>query len=195
MSSILSAAILLFMVMDPFGNIPLFLTTLDRVPEARRRRVLVRELMIALGVLVVFWLAGPLFLRVLQISASSLRIAGGIVLFLIALQMVFGKTDGGFGSDTESEPLVVPLAVPSIAGPSALATVLLMVGQQPARRLDWLLALLLAWLGTALVLLPCVRIGKLLGRRGVDAMGRLMGLILTTLAVEMFLQGLREVWP
>jgi MarC family membrane protein len=194
MHSTLSSAILLFRVMDPFGNIPLFLTTLDRVPEPRWRKVLVRELLIVLGVFIVFWLAGPLFLKVLQVSASSLRIAGGIVRFLIALQMVFGKADGGMGGDPGVEPLVVPLAVPSIAGPSALATILLMVGQQPVRRFDWLLTLLLAWLRTALVLLPCARVGKLLGRRGVDAMGRLMGLILTTRVVEMFLQGLRDVW-
>jgi multiple antibiotic resistance protein len=190
--SVISACILLFMVMDPFGNIPFFLSVLKTVPEERRRRVITRELLIALLILVVFLFLGPYFLGVLQISESSLRIAGGIVLFLIAIKMIFGETQEMFKGTPEGEPLVVPLAVPAIAGPSTVATILLLVAQEPSHWPEWLLSLSLAWLSTALILLSSTELARFLGARGLTAVGRLMGLILTAISVEMFLQGIRQ---
>jgi len=178
--------------MDPLGNVPLFLSALQNVPEKRRWRVVLRELLIALGVLVVFLLAGPFLLHALHISESALRVAGGIVLFLIAVRMVFPRGDeAGIGNHDE-EPFIVPLAIPFVAGPSAMAAVLLLVSQDPSRKLEWLVALILAWLVTAVVLGSGNLLHRLLGNRGLLAMERLMGMILTTLAVEMFLCGLKQ---
>jgi multiple antibiotic resistance protein len=189
--SIISACLLLFMVMDPFGNTPFFLSVLKTVPKERRKRVIIRELLIALLILMVFLFVGPYFLRVLQISEPSVRIAGGLVLFLIALKMIFGGTQEMFKGTPEGEPLIVPLAVPAIAGPSTVATILLLVGQEPGRWPEWLLSLCLAWLSTAVILLSSTELARFLGERGLTAIERLMGLILTAISVEMFLQGIR----
>lgn len=189
--TIVSAAILLFVVMDPFGNMPLFLSVLDAVPAERRRKVVARELLIALIMLVAFLFLGPHLLAALQISQPSLRIAGGIILFLIAVKMVFGGAGQMFKDASDSEPFIVPLAVPSVAGPSATATVLLLAGQEPGRWAAWLLAILLAWLATAVILLASTKVAFLLGKRGLCAIERLMGLILTAVSVEMFLVGVR----
>ena len=191
--TVISAGILLFLVMDPFGNIPLFLSVLSTVPAARRRRIVVRELLIALLILVVFLFVGPHFLVALRISEPSLRMAGGIILFLIAIKMVFGGTEQMFRDTPDGEPLIVPLAVPYVAGPSTTATVLLLVGQEPGRRPEWLLSLALAWLANVVVLLCAPKIAAVMGRRGLCAIERLMGLILTAISVEMLLQGILTV--
>jgi len=192
--SVISAGILLFMVMDPFGNTPLFLSVLEAVPMERRRRVVLRELLIALLILILFLFVGPHFLMALHISEPSLRIAGGIILFLIAIKMIFGGTDQMFKGTPERDPLIVPLAVPYVAGPSASATVLLLVGQEPSRWPEWLLSLFLAWMGTAVILLFSTKLAGFLGRRGLCAIERLMGLILTAISVEMLMQGIRTVF-
>ena len=192
--SLVSASILLFLVMDPFGNTPVFLSVLNAVPSERRQRVIIRELLIALLVLIMFLLVGPSFLKVLQISEPSLRIAGGIILFLIAIKMIFGRTKDMFKDTLGGEPLIVPLAVPAIAGPSAVATLLLLVGQEPGRWPEWLLSLFLAWLSTAVILLFSTKLAKFLGERGLSAIECLMGLILTAISVEMFLQGIRTAF-
>ncbi len=191
--SVISASILLFVVIDPFGNVPFFLSVLDAVPVERRRRVLARELLFALLVLIAVLFAGPKFLEAIRISRPSLHIAGGIILLLIAIKMVFGGTAEMFKEIPQGEPLIVPLAVPSIAGPSATATVLLLAGQEPERWPAWLLAVFLAWLASAAILLLSTTLASLLGKRGLCAIERLMGLILTAVAVEMFLNGVRAL--
>ncbi len=189
--TIVSAAILLFVVMDPFGNIPFFLSVLDAVPVERRRKVVARELLIALIILAAFLFAGPCLLAALQISQPSFQIAGGIILFLIAVKMVFGGAGQMFKDTPDGEPFIVPLAVPYVAGPSATATVLLLAAQEPGRWPTWLLAILLAWMAASAILLSSTKLAFLLGKRGLCALERLMGLILTAVAVEMFLGGLR----
>ena len=179
--------------MDPFGNVPVFLSILKEVPPQRRQKVIIRELFIALIVLLLFLLAGPHLLKTLQISEPSLRIAGGIILFLIAIKMVFGKL-GEMFSPLEEEPFIVPLAIPCLAGPSAIATVMLLTGQEPHRWYEWVISLLLAWVLTGIILLLSARLDQLLGEKGMNALQQLMGLILTALAVEMFIQGVRTVF-
>ena len=191
--SILSASILLFLVMDPFGNAPVFLYVLKGVPPQRRQKVIIRELFIALIVLLLFLLAGPHLLKALHISEPSLRIAGGIILFLIAIKMVFGNVGDMFKDPLEEEPFIVPLAIPCLAGPSAIATVMLLTGQEPHRWHEWVLSLLLAWISTSIILLLSAKLDRVLGEKGMSALQHLMGLILTALAVEMFIQGLRTV--
>ncbi len=188
-----SAAILLFFVMDPIGNIPLFLAALKPVDPVRRFRVVGRELLIAYALLVAFLFVGRPLLSMLAISEPALTIAGGIVLFLIALRMVFPAEHGKLGEDIDGEPFVVPLAVPYIAGPSALATVLLMTSRDPARRTDWFFALYAAWLASAVILLLGARLSHFLGAKGITAIERLMGMVLVASAVQMFLDGVAKV--
>ena len=188
-----SAAILLFFVMDPIGNIPLFLAALKPVDPVRRFRVVGRELLIAYALLVAFLFVGRPLLSMLAISEPALTIAGGIVLFLIALRMVFPAEHGKLGEDIDGEPFVVPLAVPYIAGPSALATVLLMTSRDPARRADWFFALSAAWLASAVILLLGARLSQFLGAKGITAIERLMGMGLVASAVQMFLDGVEKV--
>jgi MarC family membrane protein len=189
--TMLSATILLFLVMDPLGNILLFVTALQNVPAARRKRVVTRELLIAYAVLVVFLFTGEHLLRALNISGSALTIAGGIVLFLIALRMVFPSAENTLAEHVQGEPFLVPLAIPYVAGPSTLATLLLLMSREPQRWPEWLLALTLAWLASAAILVLGGRVGKFLGKRGLLALERLMGLLLVALAVQMSIEGLR----
>lgn len=189
--SIASAAILLFLILDPLGNVPVFLGLLKPLAPARRRYVLRRELLIALAVLMVFLWAGQWVLQAMHLRQESVSIAGGIVLFLIGLRMVFPSAEGVFGAAGEGEPFIVPMAIPMIAGPSGMAAVMLLGSQAPTRMLDWTLALLIAWFATALILYSATYLYRLLGRSVLLAVERLMGMLLIALSVQMFLDGVR----
>ena len=186
-----SAAVLLLLVIDPFGNVPIVVSALSNVAPSRRARVVLRECIAAYVILLAFMFGGQTFLQWLQLSEVSLAIAGGIILFLIALRMVFRHPEGLFGDVPGSEPFLVPIAIPSIAGPSALATVMLMVSRNPAQWLAWVVALTAAMTVATLVLLASYRLQRVLGERGMLAVERLMGLVLTALAVQMLLDGVR----
>jgi MarC family membrane protein len=188
----LSAGILLFLIMDPLGNIPLFLSQLRQVAPERRRRVLVRELVIALVVLFAFLFGGRYVLGALQLRQESVSIAGGIVLFLIGVKMIFPPRDGDmFGASAAGvEPFIVPMAIPGVAGPSAMAALMLMTNSQPGRTADWSLALFAAWLATAVILLSSTVLFRILGNSVLTALERLMGMLLVALSVQMFLDGI-----
>jgi multiple antibiotic resistance protein len=185
-----SAVITLFLVMDPLGNVPIFLSVLKQVQPERRRKVLVREVLIAYAVLLLFLLVGDHALRLLHIQQESISIAGGIVLFIIAVRMIFPQR-GDHAERIEGEPLVVPLAVPLIAGPSTLATLLLLQRSPESSSLLLWLALTIAWLGTATILIAAPAFYRALGSRGLAAVERLMGMILVMISVQMFLDGVR----
>lgn len=187
--SIASAAILLFLILDPLGNVPVFLGLLKPLPPARRRRVLVRELLIALTVLMVFLWAGQWVLQAMHLRQESVSIAGGIVLFLIGIRMIFPTGEGLFGDTPEGEPFIVPMAIPLVAGPSGMAAVMLLGSQAPDRMGAWTLALLIAWLGTAVILYSATYLYRLLGRGVLIAVERLMGMLLVALSVQMLLDG------
>jgi multiple antibiotic resistance protein len=187
--STLSAAILLFMILDPLGNVPIFLSLLKPLPPARRRIVLARELLIALAVLMGFLWGGQYILEAMHLRQESVSIAGGIVLFLIGLRMIFPSPEGVFGETPDGEPFIVPMAIPLIAGPSGMAAVMLMSNSEPGRMGDFSLALLLAWLATAVILFSATALYRLLGRRALAAIERLMGMLLVALSVQMFLDG------
>jgi MarC family membrane protein len=186
-----SATILLLLITDPLGNIPIFANALRGVAPERRSRVILREVLIAFALLLTFMFVGDAFLRVMNLSQLSLQIAGGVVLFLIALRMIFPPPRAPQDAP-QGEPLIVPLAIPALAGPSALATVMLLVSQAPERRLEWVAALCVTMVVCAVVLLLAERMQRVLGDRVVVAFERLMGLILVAIAVEMLLRGLRE---
>ncbi|MCR9218314.1 MAG: MarC family protein [Phycisphaerales bacterium] len=186
-----STAALLFFIIDPFGLIPLFLSVLNKLPEERRTKVLVRELLIALVALLVFLVAGKYLLRTLHISEPALTIAGAIILFLISLTMVFPSIKLSMESEGSGEPFIVPLAIPLFAGPSAIALVMLIgSGQQPGGWPQWIGAVVIAWAGASAVLLLGAKLAKLVGARGLIALERLMGMLLIAISVEMMLSGI-----
>ncbi len=192
-----SATILLLLITDPLGNIPVFVSSLRAVPTERRARVIMREVLIAFVLLLTFMFVGDSFLRAMNLSQVSLQIAGAVVLFLIALRMIFPPR-GESTPVPQHEPLIVPLAIPALAGPSALATVMLLVSQAPDRRLEWVGALMVTMAVCALVLLLAERLQRLVGERTISAFERLMGLVLVSISVEMLIRGLRTLsqhWP
>lgn len=186
----LSAALLLLLILDPLGNIPIFLGLLKPLPPRRRRWVLAREMLIALAVLLTFLHGGQYVLKLLHLRQESISIAGGIVLFLIGLRMIFPSPQGLLGDLPEGEPFIVPMAIPLVAGPSGMAAVMLLASTEPARMADWSLALLLAWLGTAGLLSAAFTLYRVLGPRVLVAMERLMGMLLVAVSVQMSLDGL-----
>lgn len=193
-----STTILLLLITDPLGNIPIFVNSLRAVSPERRSRVIVREVLIAFLILLTFMFAGQSLLRAMSLSDVSLQIAGAVVLFLIALRMIFPPPPTPSTTHTPLEPLIVPLAIPALAGPSAMATVLLLVSQAPERRLEWIAALCVTMSVCALVLLGAERLQRRIGERGISAFERLMGLILVAMSVEMLVRGLQALsrnWP
>lgn len=187
--TIASAALLLFLILDPLGNIPVFLSILRRLPPRRQRIVIARELLIALGVLMLFLWGGQYVLEAMHLRQESVSIAGGIVLFLIGLRMIFPPPEGLMGELPEGEPFIVPLAIPMVAGPSGMAAVMLMGSQEPGRMGDWSLALMIAWGLTAAILFSATYLYRWLGTRVLMAIERLMGMLLVALSVQMLLDG------
>ncbi|WP_218280930.1 MarC family protein [Verrucomicrobium spinosum] len=177
---------LLLIVLDPLGNVPVFSSLLRQVEPARRKRVILRECGIALVVLFLFLAFGGGFLKLVGLSQSSLGIAGSIILFMIALRMVFESTEKVFGGLPQGEPFIVPMAIPMLAGPSALATVILFTTREGISTLGAVGAISIAMGVTCIVLLLGERIIRLVGERGLAAMERLMGLLLTAIAWRCF---------
>ena len=192
-AEIISSAVVLFFVMDPLGNIPIFLSLLKDIEPKRRWKIISRELLIALVILLIFLFFGQQLLNLLQLESESVSIAGGIILFIIGIRMVFPSRRGIIGDQLEGEPFIVPLAIPLIAGPSALATLMLLVNSDPTSILNWLSVLMIAWTLTAVILLSAPIFYKILRKRGLAAIERLMGMILIMIAVQMFVTGIRSI--
>jgi small neutral amino acid transporter SnatA (MarC family) len=188
--TIASAALMLFLILDPLGNIPVFLSLLRALPPARQRIVLARELLIALGVLCAILWGGKYGLELMHLRQESVSIAGGIVLFLIGIRMIFPPPEGLMGEIPDGEPFIVPMAIPLIAGPSGMAAVMLMGSTDPGRLDDWSIALLIAWAATAAILFSATILYRFLGPRVLTALERLMGMLLVAISVQMFLDGL-----
>ena len=188
---LLSATLTLILIMDPLGNTPMFLSILNKIPdENHRRKILIQELLL---VLLVFLFMGRHLLQWLNLQPQSLRIGGGIVLFLIAIKMIFPPSSGGIMRQfPEGEPLLVPLAVPLLAGPSTLAMLILLSSNAPEKWMSWLLAVILAWLLTSVVMICSGSLLRLLGEKGLVAVERLMGMVLVTLSVQMLLDGFSD---
>jgi MarC family membrane protein len=189
-----SALILLLLVLDPLGSLPIFIPIMRTVPPQRRTLVALREVGIAFAVLFAFMFFGEVFLRVMRLSERSLEVAGGVILLMVAIRMIFSSEGGVYGTPEGEgrEPLIFPLAVPLLAGPSAMATVLLLASRQPDKLVQWVGALAVAMVVSGAVLLLCDRIRRMLGDSVVSALEKLMGLVLTAIAVEMILAGLKR---
>ena len=191
MDLILATTITIFIVLDPFGNLAVFHTVMSYCPEKDKNRILIREHLIALFVLMIFLFGGQPILSFLGLHQSTLRIAGGIILFLVAIGMVF-PTKSVLGGDTDEEPFIVPLAIPLIAGPSTLILLLILARQHSGHIGSIAIATFIAWLASASILLASPLIMRFLGRKGTRALERLMGMLLVIIAVQMFLDGVSE---
>lgn len=190
----IATTLLLFIVLDPLGNIPIYLSQLRVVPEQRRRFVALRELCIAYLLLLFFFFAGSAFMKLLSLDIAAVNIAGAVILFLIALRMVFPSPEGLFGNTgISSEPLIVPLAVPAVAGPGALSVVLLLREANPGQSMTLFTALTVAWLISAVILSSAHRLQRILRDEGILAMERLMGMVLVIIAIQMLLNALRLI--
>jgi multiple antibiotic resistance protein len=190
--SVITAALTILLVIDPFGNVPVFLAILEKVDARRRRIVILREMGIAFVVLTGFLFLGKYILAGLSITSPALTISGGVVLFLIALRMVFPGQAPLSHDPAARDPFIVPLAVPLVAGPSTMTTLVLLSTSQPQHMMRWFAALAIACASSTVVLVLSDTLRRILGTRVLLAIERLMGMILTTIAVQMLLTGLRE---
>jgi MarC family membrane protein len=190
--SFLSAFVLLLLVLDPFGSLPIFVSVMQKVDPARRTRVALREVLIAYAVLLAFMLAGQSFLQLMHLTQRSLQVAGGVILMIIALKLIFAGGGDLYATEEQREPLIFPLAVPLLGGPSAMATVLLLASSDPQRMPYWIAALTAAMAVSGVVLIAAGPIHRLLGNSVVIAIEKLMGLVLTAIAVNMILAGLKD---
>lgn len=189
-----SAAITLFLIMDPLGNLPVFMSVLKTIEPKRRRFVLIRELLFSLLIMMGFLFSGQAVLDFLSVKQETVSIAGGIILFLIALKMIFPQPGGVTGLPLTEEPFIVPLAIPMVAGPSILAALILLANQDHSRMLDWSLALGAAWFISATILMFSSVLHRLLGERGLIAIERLMGMILIMISIQMFMDGVGQFY-
>lgn len=189
---IATAAVTLFLIMDPLGNVPIFNAILSNIEPKRRSKIVARELVIALIILLGFLFAGNSILSFLGLTQSSLNIAGGVLLFIISLRMIFPGRRDSVDDVEEEEPFIVPLAMPMIAGPSTIAVLLLLSSNQPGQITEWSVALLLSWLVTTILLVLSPKIMVLIGQKGSRALERLMGMILIILSTQMLLNGIRD---
>lgn len=189
---ILAAAVTLFFIMDPLGNVPIFNSILARFDSRRRAQIAARELFFALIILFTFLFTGNAILKFMGISQSSLSIAGGFLLFIIALKMIFPVSKKVSEEDVIEDPFLVPLAIPMVAGPSTIAVLLLLSSSSPDRMVEWSIALLLAWGTTTILLVSSPFLMRFLGERGSRALERLMGMLLVILATQMLLNGVRD---
>lgn len=190
--SFVSALVLLLLVLDPFGSMPIVMPIIRRVSPARRTRVILREVMVAFAVLCLFMLFGQGFLRMMSLTERSLEVAGGVILLMVAIRMIFNQGGDVYAIAQGKEPLIFPLAVPLLAGPSAMATVLLLVSRQPENVWIWVAALFCAMAISGAILLSSEHIRNWVGDSVVSAAEKLMGLVLTAVAVEMILAGLKR---
>mgnify|MGYP003952325509 CR=1 FL=1 len=185
-----TAAITLILVMDPLGNIPSFLAVLKRFDAAAQRRIIIRETGIAFIFLVVFLFCGQFIMHGLHLSAPALSVSGGIILFIIAIRLIFPPENKVSQIEDDEEPFIVPLAVPLTAGPSTLATVILLSSREPHHTMQLLISVVIATVVFLAIVLSGSALIRVLGKRGLVAIERLMGMILTTVAVQMFLTGI-----
>jgi len=190
---IFEISVTLFLIFDPLGNAAMCLPMLGAFTPKQQRRILLRELVIALGIILGFTFLGDNLLGLLNIHHSTLRIAGGIILLIISMKMVFPQGNGS-SADLEKDPFIVPIAVPLLAGPSLLAAVMLYAArsqESPHGVTELLTAIFISWFITAIILLCSSSLTKILGHRGLRATERLMGLILIFMAVQMLEDGIR----
>lgn len=191
--SILGTAVLLMFILDPFGNVPLLLAILKGVDEKREKLIIIRESIFGLGILLLFFFFGDGFLSIFHLETASVTIAGGIIFFVIALKMIFPGEKGNVSLFGVEDPFMVPIAIPLIAGPSALATIMIMTKSYSDHFWSLFASVLLAWIMSTFILYLSPVLYKILKEKGLSALEKLMGMLLLMLAVQMFVDGVRAL--
>ncbi len=182
----LKIAITLFLIMDPFGNLPMLISLLKEYSLKNQLKILIRELFISLLLIYFFILSGNKILEFFGLSEASISIAGGIILFLIALKMIFPSNEVIFGK--QNDLLIVPIAIPMIAGPSLLAVLLLFANNYDLQTL--ILASTASWLAASLTIILFIYLAKYIPYKFFSAIEKLMGMLLIALSVQMLLDGI-----
>lgn len=185
-----SVALMLFLIMDPVGNVSAFLNMVKDIPTSQRSWIVLREMLIALVAMLVFNFIGEYIFNILHLSETTVHLSAGLILFLVALKILFPTIDSPRNNLPEGEPFVIPLAIPLIAGPSLLATIMLFAHMEPSIPL-MLGAILSAWAAAVVVLLFAPQLKKYLGSNGLIACERLMGMVLILLAIQRFSEGVK----
>lgn len=191
--SIIGTAVLLMFILDPFGNVPLLLAILKDVDSKRKKFIIIRESICGLAILLVFFFFGKTFLSIFHLETASVTIAGGIIFFIIALKMIFPGEKGNVALFGTSDPFVVPIAIPLIAGPSVLATIMVMTQTYSEHFWPLFISVILAWTLSTIILYMSPFLYKILKERGLNALEKLMGMLLLMLAVQMFVNGIRDL--
>ncbi|MEA1915700.1 MAG: MarC family protein [Campylobacterota bacterium] len=189
--SIISTAILLMFVLDPFGNVPMILAILKDVDKNKKRNIIIRESLFGLAILLLFFFFGESFLNIFHLETASVTISGGVIFFIIALKMIFPGEKGNVTLFGSGAPFMVPIAIPMIAGPAALATLLVMTKTYSASFWSLFVSLIIAWFVSSLILYLSPVLYKFLGDKGLSALEKLMGMLLLMLSVQMFIDGMR----
>ncbi len=193
-TTIWSTALMLFLLIDPLGNIPVILAVLKNVPQKRRKQIIIREMLLALVILFVFLFAGKPLLNLLHLQEEAVTVSGGLILLIIGIRMIFPQPEGIMGQTPAGDPLLVPIAIPMIAGPSIMAMLILLAQNGTIGTGSLILSLLIAWLGAAIIILSAPALLKVLKERGLTALERLMGMILVMMAVQMLIDGFRTIF-
>lgn len=189
--SLLTVSLVLFLIMDPIGNVSSFLKMVRGIDPKRQKIIVIREMLIALLFMILFNYFGEVFFDLLKLSETTVRLSSGVILFLIAVQILFSHLNSVRSRVSEGEPFIIPLAIPLIAGPSLLATIMLYAHMEESRTI-MLAAILIAWLAAVIVLLSSRGLYRVLGDNGLMACEKLMGMILILLAIQRFLDGIRQ---
>jgi multiple antibiotic resistance protein len=193
MSSILSIALTIFLIIDALGIIPTYVDLVKKVDRRKKRTIAIREMLIALLIMLSFNFLGEWLLTLLSITSHTVQIAGGMIIFLIAIRLIFPKEEEDPNLWGETEPFIFPIATPLFAGPSVLAAIMIYAQEEPSH---WVMltAIFVAWLSSSIILFFAFPIFRIIGEKGLLACQRLMGLIVGLIAVQMFLQGIEDLF-
>lgn len=187
-----SVIVALFLLMDAPGNTPVFLSILGHLGKAERRRAIIREIFFALIVLLLFLFFGKSILSYLGISTPALSVAGGVVLFIVAMRMIFPHQYGPVYGKEDDDPWVVPLAIPLVAGPSSIAYIMTVAAREPDRIKDWVIATVIACILCGAVIYTIDLLRPWIKDRALTLMERIMGMILVIISIQMLMNGIAE---
>lgn len=191
--SLFSITLVLFFIMDPIGNISSYLNLVKELDPKRQKWVIFREMLIALAVMIGFNYLGEVFFDLLNLSETTVRVSSGVILFLIGVKILFTAPDSLRAGLPQGEPFIFPIAVPLIAGPGLMATIMLFAHLEPLQSI-MLIAILISWACAATVLFFSSTIKRVLGENGLMACERLIGMVIVLIAVQRFLEGILLFW-
>jgi multiple antibiotic resistance protein len=179
--------------MDPIGNISSYLSMVKELDPKRQNKIILREMLIALGVMIFFNYLGEFIFSFLDLSETTVRLSSGVILFLIAIKILFSAGDSPRANLPEGEPFIFPLAIPLLAGPALMATIMLYAHLEPLQSI-MIIAILTAWLISVIIFYFAAPIKRILGANGLSACERLIGMVLVLVAVQRFLEGILLFW-